>query len=88
MPRGTACPVRRQEAQRRHEVLGSSSGGSLSSQYLKISDSTDVCVSLRSSTLPSRTGPNECTVAHLRAALARQRQELDRVALRLERQAE
>ncbi len=41
----------------------SSSGSWLSSQYLKTSASTDTWVSLRSSTLPSRTGPNEWTVA-------------------------
>src|SRR6478736_3755091 len=41
----------------------SSSGRSLSSQYLKTSARMLVWVSLRSSTLPSSSGPNECTVA-------------------------
>ena len=43
--------------------LRSSSGRSLSSQYLKMSARIDVCVSLRSRTLPSSSGPNEWTVA-------------------------
>ena len=43
--------------------LRSSSGRSLSSQYLKISARIDVCVSFRSRTLPSSSGPNEWTVA-------------------------
>ena len=81
--------VRVQELERRARSFRSSSGRSLSSQYLKISDRIDVCVSLRSSTLPSSSGPNELTVARTwRAALAAQRQELDRVAGRLEGQPE
>ena len=43
--------------------LRSSSGRSLSSQYLKMSARIDVCVSLRSRTLPSSSGPNEWTEA-------------------------
>ncbi len=43
--------------------LRSSSGRSLSSQYLKTRARIDVCVSLRSRTLPSSSGPNEWTVA-------------------------
>jgi hypothetical protein len=35
----------------------------LSSQYLKISDRIEVCVSFRPSTLPRSSGPKEWTVA-------------------------
>jgi hypothetical protein len=41
----------------------SRSGSELSSQYLKTSASTEVCVSLRSITLPSSSGPKDDTVA-------------------------
>ena len=65
--------------------LRSSSGSSLSSQYLKTRARMEVWVSLRSSTLPSSSGPNELTVARTwRPELAAQRQELDRVPGRRE----
>src|SRR5207244_13258643 len=38
-------------------------GSWLSSQYLKTTERIDVCVSLRLSTFPRRSGPNEWTVA-------------------------
>ena len=63
-PRGSACP---RPTTRNLSVvarsLRSSSGRSLSSQYLKTSARIEVWVSLRSSTLPSSSGPNELTVA-------------------------
>ena len=55
--------VGRQELERRARSLRSSSGRSLSSQYLKTRARIDVWVSLRSRTLPSSNGPKEWTVA-------------------------
>ena len=61
---GSACPRRTTRNLRvAARSLRSSSGRSLSSQYLKISDRIEVWVSLRSRTLPSSSGPNEWTVA-------------------------
>ena len=55
------APVRWVSTARRS--LKSSSGSLRSSQYLNTSASTLACVSLRPSTLPSASGPNDDTVA-------------------------
>ena len=62
---GWACPrpTPRYFRASSRDRTGRAAAGSLSSQYLKMSERTDVCVSLRSSTLPSNSGPNELTVA-------------------------
>ena len=74
-------PRRSGAASTARRSLKSSSGSRRSSQYLNTSDSTLAWVSLRPSTLPSSSGPNDDTVARSWAPqLAAEAEQLDREA--------